>query len=182
MEEEGLDLDPSDTSGLGVWLSDLLSCPSYTLVAGMVCGLMANLLIKYLPGPATRPITDLAGMVRCGPGKMVLVVRSDLRMQKGKVAAQVAHAAVLCYKKGMAEQPEVVRAWEQLGQTKVCVKVDSEESLLGLAAQAKEAGLVFGVVRDAGRTQVDAGSLTVLGIGPGPASAVELITGHLKLY
>ena len=72
--------------------------------------------------------------------------------------------------------------WEAQGVTKVCVKVDSEETMLALAGEAKEAGLVYGVVRDAGRTQVEAGTMTVLGIGPAPVEVVQQITGHLKLY
>ena len=69
-----------------------------------------------------------------GPAKMVLVVRTDLGMTKGKVAAQCAHAAVMCYKKvaflfcgliincllqALADQPKVLSSWETLGQTKV---------------------------------------------------------------
>jgi len=166
-----------------VW-SCLLSSPGYTLMAGMFCGFLANIVSRQLPG-ATRAggvVRDLATRVAEGPAKMVLVVRTDLGMAKGKAAAQCAHAAVMCYKKALEEQPAVLSSWETLGQTKVCVKVGSEEELLHLAGLAKAAGLVTGVVRDAGRTQVEAGSFTVLGIGPAPLAQVEVITGHLKLY
>ena len=37
------------------------------------------------------------------------------------------------------------------------------------------------IVRDAGRTQVAAGSETVIAIGPAPEELVNSITGHLKL-
>lgn len=162
-------------------MTELITSPSYTLLGGMVCGLAANLLFRFMP-PVARPMANLASAVSSGPGKMVLVVRTDLGMAKGKVAAQCAHAAVLCYKRAMKDQPELLNSWELVGQTKVCLKVDSESSLLELAGQARETGLVFAVVRDAGRTQVDAGTITVLGIGPAPSSALDQITGHLKLY
>lgn len=48
-------------------------------------------------------------------------------------------------------------------------------------AQAEKAGLVTYMVADAGRTQIAAGSRTVLAIGPAPLAAFEGITGHLKL-
>merc|ERR1711890_156881 len=130
-------------------------------------------------GPSHRPpnlARDITTRIIEGPAKMVLVVRTDLGMQKGKVAAQCAHAAVMCYKKALTEQPKVLSSWETLGQTKVCLRVGGEDELLHLAGLAKEAGLVTAVVRDAGRTQVEPGSFTVLGIGPGPVSQMEGIT------
>ena len=60
--------------------------------------------------------------------------------------------------------------------------MDSEDALLTIAAQAREAGIVFDVVRDAGRTQIPTGTMTVLGVGPAPVDIVHKITGHLKLY
>jgi len=50
-----------------------------------------------------------------------------------------------------------------------------------LQATAISMGLVAEVIADAGRTQIEAGSHTVLGIGPGPISVINGITGHLKL-
>lgn len=66
-------------------------------------------------------------------------------------------------------------------QAKVALKCPNEEEMSRLEAQAREAGLCAKSIRDAGRTQVAAGSKTVLGIGPGPVKIVDQITGHLKL-
>ncbi|MCL4125612.1 UNVERIFIED_CONTAM: hypothetical protein GTU68_002155 [Idotea baltica] len=68
------------------------------------------------------------------------------------------------------------------GQPKVVVKADNEEMLLDLASTARENGLITSLIQDAGRTQVEPGSRTVLGIGPGPICLIDKITGHLKLY
>ena len=76
----------------------------------------------------------------------------------------------------------MIQRWEGVGVTKVCVKVDSEDALLTIASQARDAGVVFDVVRDAGRTQIPTGTITVLGLGPAPLDIVHKITGHLKLY
>ncbi|KAK6528264.1 hypothetical protein TWF281_009511 [Arthrobotrys megalospora] len=113
--------------------------------------------------------------------KMVLCVRTDLGMTKGKIAAQCGHATLACYKAVSRHAPLVLKRWEYLGQAKIALKVDSEEELLTLQAQAMSLGLVAKVVRDAGRTQIASGSATVLGIGPAPKSVVNQITGHLKL-
>jgi len=178
-----MDNEDSSTDWSLSW-SDLLSSPGYTMVAGMVCGMVANLLAKQWSSPASaaaRPVMNMAKAVVGGPCKMVLVVRTDLGMGKGKSAAQCAHAAVMCYKTALREAPEMLARWEGSGVTKVCVKIDSEEGLLDLAREAETAGLVYGLVRDAGRTQVQSGSVTVLGIGPGPVDTVHQVTGHLKL-
>ncbi|ORY90933.1 peptidyl-tRNA hydrolase PTH2-domain-containing protein [Leucosporidium creatinivorum] len=115
------------------------------------------------------------------PCKLVLVVRSDLNMNKGKIAAQCGHATLACYKTMVKSNPAVVRHWERTGQAKIAVKCESEEELLILQATAKSLGICARSIQDAGRTQVAAGSTTVLGIGPAPVRIVNQVTSHLKL-
>jgi len=71
--------------------------------------------------------------------------------------------------------------WERWGQAKICVKVNSEAELLEIQMAARALSLVNYVVQDAGRTQIESGSLTVLAIGPVAADTVDQLTGHLKL-
>ena len=75
----------------------------------------------------------------------------------------------------------MLRRWEKWGQAKVTVQVKSEEELFILQAQAMSLGLCAKIIHDAGRTQIASGTATVLGIGPGPKSVVDQVTGHLKL-
>ncbi|KAI9799267.1 MAG: hypothetical protein M1833_004145 [Piccolia ochrophora] len=102
--------------------------------------------------------------------KLVLVVRTDLGMGKGKIAAQCSHATLACYKALQKASPDhaVLKRWERQGQAKIALQVQSEDDLDVLQAQAMSLGLCAQVVRDAGRTQIAAGSATVLGVGPGP--------------
>ena len=67
---------------------------------------------------------------RIGDCKMVLVVRNDLKMGKGKAAAQCSHAAVGAYKIAKKSSTSVLRAWEKCGQPKIVTKVDNEDELL----------------------------------------------------
>ncbi|MCJ1230356.1 hypothetical protein MMC12_007029 [Toensbergia leucococca] len=115
--------------------------------------------------------------------KLVLVVRTDLGMGKGKIAAQCSHATLACYKNFLSHAPKspLLRRWEQLGQAKVALQVKNEEELETLQAQAVSLGLCARVIHDAGRTQIASGSATVCGIGPGPKSVIDRVTGHLKL-
>lgn len=114
--------------------------------------------------------------------KLVLVIRTDLGMTKGKIAAQASHATLSCYKY-LTSHPAslpLLKRWESLGQPKIALQVKSEEELLVLQAQAVSLGLCAKTIRDAGRTQIAAGSLTVLGV-LGPKSVVDGVTGGLKL-
>ncbi|KAJ3907865.1 PTH2-domain-containing protein [Lentinula edodes] len=112
--------------------------------------------------------------------KMVLVVRTDLNMSTGKIAAQCSHATLACYKTLLSSNPAFLRQWENSGQIKIALKCFSEEELLTLQAQAQSLNLCARSIQDAGRTQVAAGSRTVLGIA-GPAKLVNKITGTLRL-
>ncbi|KAK5704936.1 hypothetical protein LTR97_002047 [Elasticomyces elasticus] len=115
--------------------------------------------------------------------KLVLVVRKDLGMSPGKIGAQCGHATLACYKTLVRANPRhpVLQQWEDYGQAKVALKIDSEEDMLMLQAQAISLGLCAQVIHDAGRTQIASGSATVLGIGPAPKSKIDEVTGHLRL-
>ncbi|CAL3973549.1 hypothetical protein PZA11_005760 [Diplocarpon coronariae] len=115
--------------------------------------------------------------------KLVLVVRTDLGMTRGKMAAQCAHATLACYKHFLEHDPnsKALRRWERQGQAKIALQARSEDELHTLQATAVSRGLVAEVIADAGRTQIASGSHTVLGIGPAPKSVIDQITGHLKL-
>ncbi|CAG0920842.1 unnamed protein product [Notodromas monacha] len=115
--------------------------------------------------------------------KMVFVVNTELGMGVGKVAAQVGHAAVGLFSDLIAEKSvydQSVRAWEEYGAKKICLKGQSTQHLTGLRAHCEEVGLPCYLVRDAGRTQIPSGSLTVLAVF-GPESQVNLVTGSLQL-
>eukprot|EP00794_Sanderia_malayensis_P014309 gene14309-15798_t len=117
-----------------------------------------------------------------GDYKMILVVRQDLGMGKGKAAAQCCHAAVEVYNRTKRRHPKWLREWEVSACPKVVVKAPDEEALLGLASKAHDLDLDICLIRDAGRTQIAPGSKTVLGIGPAPVDLIDQVTGKLKLY
>lgn len=114
--------------------------------------------------------------------KLMLVVRTDLGMTKGKIAAQCGHATLAVYRTliNAPSASSLVRRWESHGQPKIAVKCDSEDELLMLQRQAISLGLPAKVIRDAGRTQIEANSATVMGV-MGPKGLVDQVTGKLKL-
>uniref|UniRef100_A0A4W5NI72 Peptidyl-tRNA hydrolase 2, mitochondrial n=1 Tax=Hucho hucho TaxID=62062 RepID=A0A4W5NI72_9TELE len=111
--------------------------------------------------------------------KMILVVRSELKMGKGKVPAQCSHAAVSAYKQVQLRNPELLKQWEYCGQPEIVVKAPDEDSLLELVGLPASVGLPVFLLQNAGRTQTAQGSLTVLGVGPGPA---DLVDKNVHLY
>ncbi|EIM92824.1 peptidyl-tRNA hydrolase II, partial [Stereum hirsutum FP-91666 SS1] len=91
------------------------------------------------------------------------------------------HATLACYKALVKANPKLVQHWERIGQAKIALKASSEDELLELEAIAKSLNLCARSIQDAGRTQVDPGSRTVLGIGPAPVELINQVTGHLRL-
>ncbi|CAN9501577.1 unnamed protein product [Ophioblennius macclurei] len=170
---------------------DLLYGPlGLGVVAGLGCGLLLGWQLRGRLARTSRGVMAAMGnggneasvMGEGGEFKMILVVRNDLKMGKGKVAAQCAHAAVSAYKQVQRRNPELLKQWEYCGQPKVVVKAPDEDTLIDLLSRAKELGLPVSLIQDAGRTQIAPGSRTVLGVGPGPADLIDSVTGDLKLY
>ncbi len=110
--------------------------------------------------------------------KQAIIVRTDLKMGKGKIASQVAHASIAAFlKAGFFKK----RKWLKEGMKKVVLKVNSEKDLLEIYEKAKKMKLPAEIIRDAGLTQIKAGSVTAVGIGPDEDEKIDKITGHLKL-
>jgi len=110
--------------------------------------------------------------------KQVIVVNGALNLPAGKMAAQVAHAAVGALL-GAPRQNQI--DWLNTGMPKVVVQCASQDALQALLLQAEAAGLPVMLVRDAGRTVVEAGTPTCLGIGPDLAERIDPITRALPL-
>ncbi|MCI4319546.1 MAG: peptidyl-tRNA hydrolase Pth2 [Thermoplasmata archaeon] len=113
---------------------------------------------------------------------MVLVLRLELGLSPGKAAVQVAHAAVMLAESARDRRGEVYSEWLRAGQKKIVVTARTMEDLQELARQARARKLPSVLVQDAGLTEVAPGTVTVLGIGPGPAREIDPITGSLPLY
>jgi len=102
-------------------------------------------------------------------------------MGTGKIAVQVAHAAVTVSEQTRVHRPEWWKSWVDEGQCKVVVKVSSESELDKLRQEAEAIGLAAAIIHDRGLTQVEPGTATCVGIGPGPGELVDKITGELPL-
>lgn len=113
--------------------------------------------------------------------KQAIVVRADLKMGKGKVAAQVAHASLAAAEASQQRKPSWYGEWKDEGQAKIVLKVESEDALNELFRKARSAGIPASLIQDKGLTQIEPGTVTCLGIGPGPDPEVDAITGKLKL-
>lgn len=116
--------------------------------------------------------------IRLRPVKQVIVVNESLGLPRGKLASQVAHAAVQGY---LAANPTTRRTWLDAGMPKVVLRASSEAGLLDLLAHAQGLGLRAALIRDAGRTVVAPGTVTCLCIGPAAAERIDPLTGGLPL-
>lgn len=101
---------------------------------------------------------------------LAVLVRTDLGMGPGKIAAQVGHAAVSCSLASRKAATARFERWRSEHGRMIVLAVGSEADLEETAALAEVAGVVHRAIHDAGRTEVPAGTWTVLGLGPAPAS------------
>lgn len=110
--------------------------------------------------------------------KQAMIVRTDLKMGKGKIAAQCCHGAIGSYKKSSQDK---IRKWENEAYAKVVLKVKTLEEITALKKLADEKGIANYLVVDAGRTQIPTSSVTVLALGPDEDDIIDEVTGDLKL-
>ncbi|CAA3028124.1 peptidyl-tRNA hydrolase 2, mitochondrial isoform X1 [Olea europaea var. sylvestris] len=161
------------------------------LIIGFICGLFLDLskpgkgydarkISRPLPGQ-NQQLPRIVSSNTDEELKMVLVVRQDLKMGAGKIASQCAHAATGLYSELMQSHRSLLRQWELCGQAKIVVTCKNQQEMNKLKDAAEDISLPTFVVADAGRTQISAGSKTVLAIGPGNKSIVDSVTGKLRL-
>ena len=110
--------------------------------------------------------------------KQVIVVNRALHLPKGKLAAQVAHAAVGAF---LEARPRARADWLEEGMPKVVVQAADEAELLALLNKAALFGIPALLIEDAGRTVIPAGTITCLGLGPAPDEDIDQVTRELKL-
>ncbi|KZX16940.1 peptidyl-tRNA hydrolase Pth2 [Methanobrevibacter filiformis] len=111
--------------------------------------------------------------------KQVIVVRKDIKMSKGKMAAQCCHGSLNAYKNA---NPSKIEIWENEGQAKVVLKIQTLEELIELKKMIAVNKVPHHLVIDAGRTELPESTVTCLGIGPDTDEIIDKLTGHLKLY
>lgn len=127
--------------------------------------------------------------------KQVILIRSDLRMRKGKEAAQISHASQMwlvqrSLRQTVASYPQIAGGefsleewyWLTTGTTKIVLKCTSEAELLEIDRAARVKGLNTSLVRDSGHTEVPPGTITALAIGPHEVSKFDGLTNNLQLY
>jgi len=110
--------------------------------------------------------------------KQVIIVRADLQLPKGKLAAQVAHAAV---EAAWRSDKSTFKNWRESGMKKIALKVGDLKELYSIEQLAKNAGLVTAIITDAGKTVVEPGTVTCCAIGPDDENKIDAITSKLKM-
>jgi peptidyl-tRNA hydrolase, PTH2 family len=105
----------------------------------------------------------------------------DLKIGRGKIAVQCAHAAIGAAEEARLRFPEWWRDWLREGQRKIALKVPTLDDILRLGAESRAEHLPVSLVTDMGLTQVAPGTVTCLGIGPAPARLLDPLTGDLPL-
>jgi peptidyl-tRNA hydrolase, PTH2 family len=110
--------------------------------------------------------------------KQVILVRQDLKMPKGKLAAQAAHASVEAV---LRSDKAMVKNWHNEGQRKVVLKVNDLREMRKYLQFAKDAGLITALITDAGKTVFNRPTVTCLGIGPAEETDIDVVTADLKM-
>jgi len=110
--------------------------------------------------------------------KQVILIRSDLKLPKGKMAAQCAHASV---EAALKADEDILKKWRQQGQGKIVLKVENEQELISYFQKAKDMDLACSLITDAGKTVIAPGTKTAVAIGPDDTEKIDSLTGSLKL-
>ena len=110
--------------------------------------------------------------------KQVFLLRDDLKLPRGKASSQIAHAAVDAVLKS---DKKIVEAWKKQGGKKVVLKVTDEKELFKYMSMLENENIKVALIKDAGHTVVEPGTITCLGAGPDLEDKIDKITGNLKM-
>ncbi len=125
----------------------------------------------------------IAGAADRSRYKQAIIVREDLKLPKGKMAAQAAHASVSAVLESQSTgRKELVNKWKDTGMMKVVLRVKDLDELNRYKKLAHENDLVAVEIADAGKTVVKSGTVTCVGIGPESERRIDKVTGELEAY
>ena len=110
--------------------------------------------------------------------KQAIIIRQDLKLPKGKLASQCAHASVEAV---LRSNKDNVSKWRKEGMAKIVLKVKDLGEMQHYNQIAKDSRLVTALITDAGRTAVAPGTVTALAIGPDEDEKIDKIIKDLKL-
>lgn len=110
--------------------------------------------------------------------KQVILVRQDLKLPRGKLAVQSAHASSSALIKSHKDD---IKKWQSSGMKKAVLKVKDVDELFKYKQEADDIGLVTALITDAGKTVVAPGTITCLGIGPDKEDKIDTVTGKLGM-
>ena len=110
--------------------------------------------------------------------KQVILSRQDLKLPKGKLSVQVAHASLDAASKS---DKKILEKWKNLGAKKVVLRVDDEKELFKYMSVLENEGIKVALIKDAGHTVVEPGTITCLGVGPDLEEKIDKVTGKLKM-
>ncbi len=111
--------------------------------------------------------------------KQVILVRKDIKMSAGKKMVQACHASVGA---SMAAEKRAVETWNLSGSKKAVLAAKGEMELRSFYSRAKKLGVPCFLVADAGLTELEAGTITALAIGPADDAKIDKLTGNVKLF
>ncbi len=110
--------------------------------------------------------------------KQVIIIRTDLKMGKGKLAAEAAHASLAAFLKAKEEDRQ---SWIESGMKKIVLKAGGEKELVSAFREMKKEKLPAELIADRGLTQISPGTKTAIGCGPVEEKNIDKITGKMKL-
>jgi len=145
-----------------------------------------DLVIEQTSSEPNAGSQTTVGVYRKQRVKQVLLYRRDLKMRKGKIAAQCSHASLAVFSRGGRPDPFTLQrpldaaaaTWFQLGAAKIVLSVDDEQALVTAHEAARAAGLPTVLITDSGRTEFKGvPTQTAVAIGPAAGSEIDRITG-----
>lgn len=113
---------------------------------------------------------------------MWLAVRRDLPLSRGKRDAQVGHAFGRLYLNALGHDPEKFQQYLADNEPKITVRVDSEAELLRVAEECRKLEIPCELIRDAGRSEIAAGTVTVCAFGPDRRENLSSFLRRLQLW
>lgn len=109
--------------------------------------------------------------------KQAIILQEDLELSKGKSISQACHASLNAYLKA---DNDLRQKWVNAGGKKIVLS-SGDKNVRDLYNEADRNNIPASLIKDAGHTEVEPGTITAVGIGPAEKSKINGITGELKL-